>query len=153
MKKNVSKITDLLAMAVFAVFAVCVLLVLLYGARVYGNLTRQGETRFQQRTAAQYVTTRVRQAEKLSVTDFDGCEALTIYENIDGESYITRVYCHDGFLRELFCAEDAALSPADGEKIMAADNLCFSIEDSLLKANIDGVQIALQLRGKTGGAP
>ena len=107
MKKNPFKITDLLALTVFAAFAVCALVVLLSGAQVYQRLVQRGEDSFRLRTASQYVTTRVRQAENVTVADFDGCEALCIQEEIDGKVYVTRIYCYDGFLRELFCAQSA----------------------------------------------
>lgn len=153
MKKKFTKITDLMALLVFAAFAVCVLLVLLYGADGYQNLVQRGEESFQLRTATQYVATRVRQAESVAVADFEGCEALTIREQIDGSVYVTRVYCYGGYMRELFCAENAALPPETGEKIMPAENLHFAIEDGLLTASVDGQQVILQLRGKEGVAP
>ncbi len=148
MKKNVSKMTDLLALTVFAVFAMCVLTVLLYGADGYQNLVQRGENSFRMRTAAQYVSTRVRQAEKVTVTDFDGCEALTVTEEIDGVAYVTRVYCCGGYLRELFCAQSAALSPEDGEKILPVESLHFSVDGDVLTVLSPDWRIILQLRGK-----
>ncbi|MBR4290202.1 MAG: DUF4860 domain-containing protein [Oscillospiraceae bacterium] len=153
MNKRVTKITDLLALLVFAVFAVCVLLVLLYGARVYQNLVQRGEESFQMRTAAQYVSMRVRQAQNVTVTDFEGCQALTVYEQIDGAVYVTRVYCYDGYIRELFSAENAELEPKSGEKLMPAQSLHFSVENGMLTASVDGRTVMLQLRGKEGGLP
>ena len=153
MKKKFTKMTDLPPLLVFAVFAVCVLTVLLYGARIYGDLVRRGEETFRQRTAAQYITMRVQQAESVSVTDFGGCEALTIRENIDGKDYLTRVYCYDAYLRELFCAEGAALSVEDGEKVIAAEGLQLSLESDLLTVVVDGRVLYLQLRGKAGAVP
>lgn len=148
MKEKSTKLTDLLALLVFAVFALCVLLVLLSGAKVYRELVSRGEASFESRTAAQYVTTRVRQAEAVTVGDFEGCQALVIPEEIDGEIYITRVYCHDGYIRELFCAENAALSPEDGEKILPAESLHFSITGDLLTAQVGGREVFLSMTGK-----
>ena len=153
MKKNASKITDLLALTVFAAFAVCLLIVLLFGAQLYQNLVQRGEESFRQRTATQYLRTRVQQAEHISLSDFQGCEALAIREEIDGISYVTRVYFYEGFLRELFSAESAALAPGDGEKIMPAESLDFQIADDLLTAVVDGQAVVLQLRGKVGELP
>lgn len=152
MKEKTSKITDLLALLVFTVFAVCVLLVLLTGAKVYRQLVSTGSESYEARTAIQYVATRVRQAEAVTVEDFGGCNALVAWEAIDGEPYLTRVYCHDGYIRELFCAEKAALSPEDGEKIMEAENLSFSLEKSILTVRIDSRELKLYLRtGKEVG--
>ena len=153
MKKKFTKMTDLPTLLVFTVFAVCVLMVLLYGARVYEHLAEQSEENFRLRTAAQYLRTRVWQAEVVCVTDFDGCEALTLKETIDGTAYLTRVYCHEGFLRELFGAESASLSPEDGEKIMPLESLQMEQNGSLLTLQADTVRLQLQLRGKEGVAP
>ena len=153
MNRKISKTTDLLALAVLAVFAVCVLMTLLYGVRIYQNLVRRGEDSFERRTAVQYVATRVRQAETISVTDFEGCEALTIRDQIGGTTYLTRLYCHEGYLRELFCAENAQLQPGAGEKILPAEHLEVAIENDLLTVVVDGSRILLQLRGKGVAAP
>lgn len=153
MKKKFTKITDLMALLVFAVFAVCVLLVLLYGADCYRNLVRRGDESFQLRTATQYVSMRLRQAEKVTVTDFEGCEALTVHETIDGAAYVTRIYCYDGYIRELFCAETAKLRPEAGEKVMQAESLRFSVDDGMLTAFVDGRTVLWNLRGKTEGTP
>lgn len=148
MKEKRSKLTDLLALTVFAVFALCVLLVLLSGAKVYRGLVQRGEENFAARTAARYVTMRVRQARTVTVGDFEGCEALVIPENVDGATYLTRLYVYDGHIRELYCAENAALSPADGEKILPADSLRFDLEGSLLTMTVDGQALYLDLSGK-----
>lgn len=148
MKEKRLKLTDLLALIVFAVFALCVLLVLLSGAKVYRGLVQRGEQSFAARTTARYVTMRVRQAKTLTVEEFDGCEALTIPEEIDGETYLTRLYVYDGHIRELYCAENAGLSPADGEIILPADSLRFGLEDTLLTVFLDGQTLYLDLCGK-----
>lgn len=148
MKEKQTKITDLCALVVFAVFAVCLLIVLLGGAKVYRNIVRTSEESFEDRTTAQYVTTRVRQAGSVAVADFFGCEALVIPEEIDGARYITYVYYCDGYIRELFCSENAALQPEDGEKVIPAESLRFSIADGLLTVHLDDREIFLSLTGK-----
>ena len=83
--------------------------------------------------------------------DFDGYQALSIREQIDGQWYVTRVYYYDGYIRELFCAEDAALSPQDGEKIIHAESLHFHMDEGLLTATLDNQVFYLYLQGKEGG--
>lgn len=153
MKEKYTKTTDLLALMVFAIFAVCVLLVLLYGANAYRNLVRSSGERFETRTASQYVTTRIHQAKSVTVADFDGCDALVIPEEIDGMGYVTRIYCHDGYLRELFSTQHAALSPEDGEKILPAQRFCAAVEDGLLTVTIDGREVKLYLHAGGEAAP
>lgn len=155
-----SKITDLMSLVVFGVFALCVLLVLLTGADVYRNLVDRGERAYESRTAAQYVATRVRQADTggITVEDFGGQDALVLREQINGKTYLTRVYCYEGFIRELFTAESGNFSPRDGEKILEAEELTFALEQDLLTARIvlsDGrsQELTLYLRSGEGAAP
>lgn len=148
MKEKALKITDFLALTVFTVFAVCLLLVLLTGAGVYRNLVQTGQEHYADRTKAMYLTTRARQSQRISVEDFGGCQALVSREEIDGETYLTRVYCYEGSLRELFSAENAALKPEDGEAVLAAQSAVFSMEDGLLIAEIDGERLFFRTAGK-----
>lgn len=156
-----SRITGLMALLVFAVFAVCILAVLLTGAGVYRHLVDRGEADHARRTAAQYVTTRVRQADRaqsVTVEDFGGAEALVLREEIGGAVYLTRVYCFDGYIRELFTAENGVFSPEDGEKVLEVQALSFSLEDASLLARItlcDGSvqELTLYLRSGEGDLP
>lgn len=160
-EQNVKKITDLMALVVFAVFAVCVLLVLLTGAKVYRELTDRGAGDHDRRVTAQYVATRVRQADRagsVSVEEFGGLSALVLREEIGGEGYLTRVYCFEGYLRELFTAEGGNFAPEDGEKLLAAEDIAFSLNGGLLSACItlsDGStqELMLFLRSGEGAAP
>ena len=122
-KNDHTRITDLLALTVFAVFALCVAAVLLTGAGVYKRLTERGSESYEQRIAVRYLTTRFHQAPGVQVEEFFGLQAMTVREEIGGRVYVTRVYCHDGYIRELFAAESTAVSPNDGEILLPAEDL------------------------------
>lgn len=151
-----SKITALMALVVFAVFAVCVLLVLLTGADLYQRLSQRDQHNYDQRTAVQYITTRVRQADRaggVSVESFGGVSALALHETIDGEDYVTYVYCHEGYLCELFSASGSGLGPEAGEKLLPAADLTFAWRDGLLAVCItamDGSEQRLELYLRSG---
>ena len=139
MKQRESKVTGLLVLMVFAVFALCVLAVLLTGAESYGSLVDRGEKTYTYHTAAQYLATRVRQsdaADSISVETFGGQSALMLRQELEGETYVTRIYCHGGFLRELFSAESGSFSPEDGEKLLEMSSLFFEKRDNLLTARL-----------------
>lgn len=140
-----SKLTDLLALLVLAVFAVCVLMVLMTGTGVYRRLLDGGEAGFAERTCVRYITTRAHQAPALSVEDFEGISALSVPEEIDGERYQTLVYWHEGYIRELYCAQGARLYPEDGEKVLASEAMTFSASDDLLTVHIGGDRVFLHL--------
>ena len=130
------KITQLLALLVFGLFALCVAAVLLTGAKTYQNLTQRATAANSQRVAVRYLTTRFRQAPSVQVEDFCGLQALTAREEIGGKVYLTRVYCHEGAVRELFSGEHTQVAPEDGEIVLEAESLTFSQEDQLLTVEI-----------------
>lgn len=123
-------ISGLGALLVMAVFAVSILLVLLTGAKAYAGLTQDGGLRHGYRTAHQYLATRLRQGDGVYTEDFEGVTALVFPEEIDGKTYITRIYCYDGWLRELFTAEKGEFSPADGEKVLEMAQFSAIIEET-----------------------
>lgn len=139
MKQRESKTTGLLVLLVFALFALCILMVLLTGARGYEALVHRGEKTYAYRTAAQYLATRIRQsdtADGIAVEDFAGQSTLVLRQEIDGEVYVTRIYCHGGFLRELFTTENGSFSPEDGEKLLELSALSFGKTDHTVSARL-----------------
>ena len=128
MKK--SNLGFLLVLLVFAVFMVSTLLVLMTGADVLQNITQHDQKSYEQRTAAQYIATRVRQADQagmISVRTTDDGDRLVLAEEIDGFLFETTVYCHDGYLCEMFSASGYDPGAEFGEKILPAER--FSVTD------------------------
>lgn len=153
-----SHISGILVLLLFAVFMVSVLLVLLTGADVYQSMAQRGQDSYDQRTVVQYLTTRVRQADqagKVSVRAFEGRDALVLTEEYDGVPYETLVYCHDGYLRELFSAAGLEQAPEYGELILPAETLRIVDEESFLQIELslpEGTQetLILHLRSREG---
>lgn len=132
-------ITTLAALALLAVFAVSILLALLAGAGAYRRLVDRDAESFSRRTAAQYLATKVRQNDgenAVAVEDFCGVDCLTLQEWNDGyvSQYVTRLYCYDGSLWELYTAADVEPDLTDGERVMDLDGLELSLEDGVLSA-------------------
>jgi hypothetical protein len=139
-KLNVS---GLLTLLLFAVFGVCILSVLLTGADAYRRLRERDQSSYSRRTAAQYIATKVRQADgmgKVYAASFDGVrgegDTLFLEEEIDGTVYCTRIYCHEGYIRELFAEVQGEFSPEDGEKILKAEEARFALQDGLLTVEL-----------------
>lgn len=152
------KLDGLLTLLLFGVFAACVLSVLLTGADVYRRLTVRDRETYAQRTCIQYVATKVRQAPSgasVRVEDFGGVQTLAVAEDIDGETYITRVYCHDGWLKELFTFDGGDFTPEDGERVIEARDMRLSLEDGLLTVEVtdeNGKESSLTLSMRGEGA-
>ena len=145
------KTTSLLSLLVFALFALCLLLTVLTGARAYRQTVELTQESSDSRTKIQYLSARIRQSQETALEDFGGCEALAFREVIDGECYVTYIYCFDGWLRELFCLEGAGLSPEDGEKVIPAEEMELSLNEGLLTVSIDGEMLCSAIR--RGGTP
>lgn len=137
-------ISGLAALLALTVFALCLLSVLLAGAGVYGNLTEDTSRNHALRTAQQYLATRLRQAEAVWTEDFGGAEALVFPETVEGTTYVTRIYCADGWLRELYTEKNGNYFPEAGEKLLEMDAMWVIIEDNL-------VTVAFSLPDGTSG--
>lgn len=156
-KREIQHYMDALAvLLLLGVFSACILSVLLTGAGAYRRLTQRDQEAYTRRTAVQYVATRIRQSDclgQVTVEDFLGVPALVLREE---GGYATRVYCHDGYIKELYAYEEDLMVPGDGEPILAAQGLDFSLEDGLLTVTAtDEVGVVstllLSLRSGEGG--
>ena len=146
----------LIALLLLGVFAVCLFMILLTGANTYHRLTRKGEPSYNRRICTQYIATQLRSADHLdgvSVESFGSSNALVLEEIIDNKPYVTKIYTLNGYLMELFSAVSSDLSPEDGRKIMALDNLDLSLENGLLHivcTDAQGTRTALDLALRCG---
>lgn len=158
-RENKSHIEGLLVLVLFGVFAICILAVLLTGAGAYERLVERQQEAYSKRTVPQYITTKVRQADvqgAVRIGDFGGVESLELIEYLADEEYVTRIYCYDGSLRELFAAASGDFSPEDGESILEAEQVDFSLEDGCLRVAVTTIEgekteIKLTLRSAEGG--
>lgn len=156
MKK--SNLTGVLVLLVFAVFMVSVLLVLLSGANTVQSLTHRDQRTYHHRTAVQYVTTRIRQADSHGAVAVDNAEeisTLILTEKIENVPYETRVYCYDGYLREMFCEAGIVLPPEFGEEILPMEAFQVVLDGSSIRAELslpDGSKenLILLLRSEGG---
>lgn len=155
---NQHHMDSLLALVLFGLFAACILSVLLTGSEAYRRLTFRDQASYERRTCAQYIAIKVRQAtspDSISLSSFGDGDALVLTENIGGEPYVTRIYCDNGWIRELYSSADGEFVPDDGEKVLQAQALSLSLEGDLLSVQItgdDGNSIAfiLSIRGREG---
>lgn len=157
-RRGQQHIASLAALLLLAVFAVSILLALLAGASVYRRMTDRDRQTWQGRTAVRYIATRVRQEDRagaLAIEDFGGVQALTL--GVGGD-YLTRLYCYDGALWELYSPAALAMSPEDGERLLELQSMTLTLEDDLLHAELttpdDAVrQLSLSLRSGEEGRP
>ena len=145
MKEKRMEMTQVLALLTLTVFALCLLLVLLNGAGVYRNLVDRSEENYDRRTALHYLTTRVRQADAVQIGVLQDCEALILVEQVQEETFLTWIYCWDGWLWELYAIPGGSFSPEDGQRVLEAESLSCSLDGSLLTLELDQQPLLLHL--------
>lgn len=138
MKKKMTgyHMDGLIALLLFGVFAACLMAVLLTGAGAYKRLADRDEGNYNFRTGLQYVTTRVHQAptpQDVEVVPFGAGKALAI---ADRDGCVTKVYCYNGYLMELYAESGFEMNPEDGEKVMESGGLELSLDKGLLKVTV-----------------
>lgn len=153
MKK--SNLTGVFVLLIFAVFMASVMLVLLSGVDTVQKLTQRDQRTYHRRTAVQYISTRIRQADEIGAVSTEK-DTLILTENLDGVSYETRIYCCNGYLREMFCEAGAALAPDFGEEVLPMNHFQITQENNLIRAELhlpDGSKeiLTLLLRSKERG--
>ena len=140
-KKSLLSLAPLL---LFAVFTACILMVLLSGADIYHKIAKRDQNSISQRTVSQYLTTRLHQSDAegmVSVGSFESPaphgeilagDTLYLREQLNGRIYYTRIYVHEGMLRELFAADSLTFEPSGGTAILPLKDLAFTLQDRLL---------------------
>jgi len=120
MKKH-SRIDTLFVLIILCVFAVSALASLTFGGSVYKNAIEQSHSRYDERTSFFYIWTKVKNADeygRVYVDHFDGIEALILEEDIFGETYLTYIYYHDGWIKEIFGDASYEYRLTDGQAIL-----------------------------------
>lgn len=158
MNQSKHHISGLMALLLFGVFAICILAVLLGATGIYQRLTERDARSYEARTAAMYVTTKVRQNDRaggIAVEQIGQSDALVLTETVEGETFRTWIYCYDGYLYELFLPADLEAAPEDGERLLPVEHLELSLKDGLLSAQItqsgESQQLRLTLRSQEVG--
>ena len=130
MRKAKHSIDFLFPIALFFVFACSTLFVLLFSANIYEKVVASSNANFETGTSLAYITEKIRQSDSngnISITDYEGYQALAIQENYDGLSYTTYIYEMDGYLKELFIKDGVSAPVQTGTTIMEIHN--FTMED------------------------
>ena len=158
MDQNEEKISGLAALLLFAVFAVCVMLVLLTGAKIYERLVQRDQAVYDCRTAVNYLAAKIRQSDQVNWISEKDNEMLVITEEIEGMVYETRIYCHEGWLYELFTIGGGENLPEEGIMVLPAEKLWVSVENGFVcvvitdaKGNEQELKLSLR-SGKEFGA-
>ena len=106
-------------LTVFVLFVCCLLAAVLAFAKAYKHFGSEIEKRFDTATAQTLVLQKLRSYDSgaVSVGKQGDTDYLGFSDTIDGESYITYIYCYDGELRELFVESSAPFIAENGNTL------------------------------------
>ena len=126
MKKH--RIHALFPILLFLIVTLFALFLIVLSAKIYKNTTENSHLNHQARIALSYVSEKLHQQEDCPVTlsSYDGIDALMITQTYGESRYDTYVYYYDGAIRELFIKENTKASLSDGKPILEV--LDFSME-------------------------
>lgn len=145
----------LFTMLLFLVFVLCALFTVLFGGRVYENISARTENNYSGSVALNYVANKVRQGDReglVQVVDIEGTPVLELAREVNGSRYVTWIYYRDGAIRELFTRADSGLTLEDGLEIIECGGFVPSAEGDMLslKTTGDGGK-SLLLSVRSGG--
>ena len=115
----------LFPITLFFVFFCSSIIVLLFAANVYESVVEDSNRNFETGTSLAYITEKIRQSDSnssISLSEFDGYEALKISESYIDKTYITYIYEMDGVLKEIYLQEDTPATANAGTTIMTIKN-------------------------------
>jgi hypothetical protein len=135
-------VTNLSVLILFGFFLMISSMLIVSGANVYNSVSRSMTAGSALRSSSAYLANRLRgcgDAEKVLIgstresvgatgtqQSLESGDMLILEENYDGDTYYTRIYLYDGWLRESFLWSEVAFYPEDGERIVEVED--FSVE-------------------------
>ena len=116
-------------------FAVMSTLMVLLGAQMYRGTVERSTTNNDERVLSAYVRSMVRAEDSLdsvAIENYGDIHAVALYEDIDGERYVTWLYHYDGKLYEQFTDAGYEFDPAAGTAVCGVKSFEPALENGLL---------------------
>ena len=111
----------LLTFVLVCLFAWLSVLVVAIGAQAYEQIVSNTDQNAQLRTSLSYTANKIRVYDGRGLIEArqeGDIDTLALTETIDGELYVTYIYCYNGMLYEWFTAGGTAFDPEQGEALI-----------------------------------
>lgn len=121
----------LLAFVLVCLFALLSVLVVTIGIQAYEQIVENTQTNAELRTSLSYTANKIRvydgfgEMEALQIGDMD---VLALHETVDGDRYVTYIYCFNGMLYEWFTAADTPFDPLQGEALLPMESFAVTVD-------------------------
>lgn len=120
-------------------FAVMSTLMVLLGAQMYRNTVDHSAANNEDRVLSAYVRSMIRAEDTsgaMEIGEYGGVKALAMREDLDGETYVTWLYCYDGHMYEWFTSDDGDFRPESGTAICPAQGFEPRLDNGLLTVDL-----------------
>ncbi len=128
-RANTHTIDYIFILVVLTIFSASAFFVVFIGARQYHSVASSMSENYETRTAASYLQERLNQndtAKSVAISDVNGYDAIVLSETVSDASYLTYIYCYNGYLWEITVSEGTKVTPGTGQKIIQAQS--FSLD-------------------------
>lgn len=136
------------SLALFVLMLGCVLVLAIFGARVYRALTENQSRNNALRASLSYVAARLRaadQAQAVAVEAGPQGDALVLADAGEDTGYETRIYVYDGQLMEEYAARDSGYDPANAQAVARTDTFTVTLDGGLVTVNTDQGRVSVYL--------
>lgn len=130
---NLRTAGSLLTFVLICTFALLSVMIVAIGIQAYEQIIQNSETNTQLRTSISYTANKIRAHDgvgEIEAKREGDINTLALYQNIEGDDYVTYIYCYDGMLYEWFTAADTVFDPRQGEKLIALQSFYATVAEN-----------------------
>lgn len=140
MRSQKSKLNGLIIFLIF-ILDIALILGMLSVVKLYINTSRLVNKSESSRTSINFIKTKLRSNDHfngIKADEFKGQDAIYLYQNIEGTTYVSIIYTYDGYLRELFCERDSIqdFTLNSGDEILSLKSMEVSLDSNILDIRI-----------------
>jgi hypothetical protein len=106
---------------------------------MYRNTVDHSTANNEDRVLGAYVRSMIRAEDTsgaMEIGEYNGVKTLAMREDLDGETYVTWLYCYDGNMYEWFTSDDGDFRPESGTAICPAQSFEPRLENGLLTVDM-----------------
>ncbi len=156
-KKPPMRIQNVFIFLLLAIFAISAIILTALSAQVYRDTVDTSNRNNEARVVSAIIrgAAQGEDAGNASIREENGRQVLVFANDYDGEIYLHRLYCADGYLRESLTAEDREFEDEMGEALVPLESFEPELNNHLLTVRValpEGEEETVYVYLRAGGA-
>ena len=156
-KQPPMRIQNVFIFLLLAIFAISAIFLTALSAQVYRDTVDTSNRNNESRVVSAIIrgAAQGEDAGIASIREENGLKVLTFTNDYDGEIYLHRLYCADGYLRESLTAEEREFETDTGEPLMPVSSFEPEINGNMLTVRValpEGGEETVYVYLRAGGA-